>query len=285
MTHYNDLYYNSTDGLRLYARDYPHSAPRATVLCMHGLSRNSADFATLCAELHGDYRLISVDQRGRGLSAYDPEPSNYNPLVYVRDMLTLLDHLAIDRVVAIGTSMGGVISMLMAATAPQRFRGVVLNDIGPVIDPAGLDRIRSYVGQLPAVATWQEAAAQVRATNAIAFPDYGDDDWLAFARNVYRENATGVPVLAHDPAIAQSLKPTQVPVDMWSTFDAMTGLPLLVIRGASSDILSRECVAEMRRRKPDLTAVEVPNRGHAPMLDEAVAIAAIRRFLGDLKAA
>ena len=282
MTEYRDIYYHSSDGLRLYARDYAHPTPRATVLCMHGLSRNSADFASLCAMLHDGYRLISVDQRGRGLSAYDPDPSNYNPLVYVRDMLTLLDHLGIERVAAIGTSMGGVIGMLMAATAPDRFRGVVLNDIGPVIDPVGVQRIRSYFGQLPAVSTWQEAAAQVRSTNAIAFPDYGEDDWLTFARNAYRENAVGVPVLAHDPAIAQSLRATGAPIDLWPAFDAMTDIPMLVVRGATSDILAPECVAEMRRRRADLTVVEVPNRGHAPMLDEAVATAAIRLFLEDL---
>jgi pimeloyl-ACP methyl ester carboxylesterase len=279
MTDYTDVYYHSTDGLRLYARDYAHSTPRATVLCMHGLSRNSADFATLCAALHQDYRLIAVDQRGRGLSAYDPDPANYNPLVYVRDMLTLLDHLGIDCVVAIGTSMGGVISMAMAATASARLLGVVLNDIGPEIDPTGLERIRNYVGHLPTVTNWQEAAAQVRATNAIAFPDYDHRDWLAFAHNVYRENAAGVPVLAHDPAIALSLRPTDVPIDLWPAFDAMKGLPILVVRGATSDILAPQCVAEMRRRRPELTAVEVPNRGHAPMLDEPVAITAIRHFL------
>ena len=284
MTEYSDIYYNSSDGLRLYARDYAHPTPRATVLCMHGLSRNSADFAKLCTTLHDGYRLISVDQRGRGLSAYDPDPSNYNPLVYVRDMLTLLDHLGIGRVAAIGTSMGGVIGMLMAASAPDRFLGVVLNDIGPVIDPTGIERIRSYFGQLPAVSTWQEAAAQVRSTNAIAFADYREDDWLTFARNTYRENAVGVPVLAHDPAIAQSLRPTSAPVDLWSAFDAMTGIPMLVVRGATSDILAPECVVEMRRRRPDLTVVEVRNRGHAPMLDETVATAAIRLFLEGLDA-
>lgn len=285
MNEYNDIYYDSHDGLRLYARDYAHATPRATLLCMHGLSRNSADFAALCGVLHGDYRIISVDQRGRGLSAYDPAPVNYNPVVYVRDMLTLLDHLGIARVAAIGTSMGGVISMLMAVTAPERFLGVVLNDVGPVIDPTGLARIQGYFGQQPTVSTWQEAAAQARSTNAIAFPDYDDDDWLTFARNVYRENELGVPVLAHDPAIAQSLRTTGAPVDLWPAFTAMLAIPLLVVRGASSDILAPECVAEMRRRKPDLGVVEVPNRGHAPMLDEAVAIAAIQGFLAGLPSA
>lgn len=281
---YQDVYYDSSDGLRLYARDYAHSSPRATVLCMHGLSRNSADFATLCEALNDDYRLVAVDQRGRGLSTYDPNPANYNPQTYVRDMFTLLDHLGLDQVVAIGTSMGGVIAMVMSTVKAARFRGVVLNDIGPVIDPAGLERIRGYVGHLPPVKTWEEAAAQVRSTNAVAFPDYNDEDWLAFARNVYRENEDGRPVLAHDPAIAESVSRSNVPVDLWPAFDAMAGVPVMVVRGQTSDILAPACVEEMRRRRPDLVAVEVPNRGHAPMLDESEALTAVRRFLDGLTA-
>lgn len=284
MTAYQDVYYESTDGLRLYARDYAHGSPRATVLCMHGLTRNSADFGKLAAALNDDYRVISVDQRGRGLSARDANPENYNPVVYMRDMWTLLDHLGLDRVVAVGTSMGGVISLVMGSTAPERFQGVVLNDIGPVIDPAGIERIRSYVGQLPPVTSWDDAAAQVRSTNAIAFPDYSDDDWLAFARNVYRENAAGVPEVDYDLAISQSLKESNVPVDLWPAFDAMESIPMLVVRGATSDILAPDCVAEMQRRNPGVASVEVRNRGHAPMLDEPEANAAIRQFLERLTA-
>lgn len=282
MSKFEDISYQGADGRALYARDYAHAAPRATVLCMHGLSRNSADFAALCATLNDDYRLIAVDQRGRGRSDYDPDPSNYNPQVYVRDMFTLLDHLGVDQVVAIGTSMGGVISMAMAATDASRFRAVVLNDIGPEIDPAGLERIRGYVGKLPAVTSWDEAAAQVRASNAIAFPDYGEADWLRFARNVFREDEHGKPVLAYDPAIAESVKATNTPVDMWPLFDTMREFPVLVVRGATSDILAPGCVAEMQRRHPRCSAVEVPQRGHAPMLDEPQALDAIRQFLAGL---
>jgi len=280
MSTYEDIFYRGEDGLKLYARDYAHPRPRATVLCLHGLSRNSADFGRLCETLNDEFRLIAVDQRGRGRSEYDSDPANYDAMTYVRDMFTLLDHLAIDRVTAIGTSMGGIISMAMAATAAHRFERIVLNDIGPEIDPPGLERIRSYVGRLPPVATWEEAAAQVRLTNELAFPDYDDDDWLQFARNVYREDDDGRPVLAHDPAIAKSLRAGSAPINLWPAFDAMQSIPLLVIRGASSDILAPECVVEMQRRRPDLVTVEVPNRGHAPMLDEAEAVMAIRRFIG-----
>jgi pimeloyl-ACP methyl ester carboxylesterase len=284
MSDYEDIYYKASDGLNLYARDYAHANPRATLLCLHGLSRNSADFAELCASLHDDYRLVAVDQRGRGRSDYDSNSANYDARIYVRDMFTLLDHLRLERVIAIGTSMGGVISMAMAATAAHRFAGVVLNDIGPEIDPAGLERIRSYVGKLPPVSTWDEAAAQVRASNAAAFPDYGHDDWLRFARRLYREDDSGRPVLAHDPAIADSLRASNVPVNLWPAFDAMSDIPILVIRGVLSDILAPACVAEMQRRRPDLIAVEVPNRGHAPMLDEPEAAHAIRRFVDGLRA-
>lgn len=282
MDEYQDVFYESEDKLQLYARDYAHPKPRATVLCMHGLTRNSADFTSICEALHPEYRIISVDQRGRGRSAYDPDPANYAPQVYVRDMFTLLEHLRLDRVIALGTSMGGVISMAMAATNAARFEGVILNDLGPEIDAAGLNRIRGYVGQQRPVRNWEDAAAQVRETNGIAFPDYTEENWLAFARNVYTPNAAGEPVLAHDPAISASLKQNNVAVDMWPLFEAMNALPLLVIRGATSDILAPACVAEMQRRRPDLVSIEVPNRGHAPMLDEPQAQRAIRSFLEGL---
>ncbi len=279
MAGHDDIYYRSSDGLTLYARDYQHAAPKATVLCLHGLTRNSADFAHLCDQLNDDYRLVSVDQRGRGLSDYDPDPANYNPQVYVRDMLTLLDHLQLGRVTVIGTSMGGVITMALAATAPNRLEAVVLNDIGPEIDPVGIERIRGYVGKLSPVGDWEDAAAQVRATNALAFPDYTAADWLGFARNVYREGDDGVPVPAYDPAIAQSLSENRATADMWPLFDCLKDARAMVIRGATSDILAPACVAEMQRRRPDLVTVEIPNRGHAPMLDEPQALVAIRGFL------
>ena len=282
MPNYQSIYYESSDGLTLHARDYPHDNPRATLLCMHGLSRNAADFSALCDILHTDYRIIAVDQRGRGLSEYDSNPDNYSVPVYVRDMFTLLAQLGLEDVVAIGTSMGGVISMAMAATRPGCFTAVVLNDIGPEIDSAGLDRIRGYVGQLPPVTTWAEAAAQARSRNEIAFPDYTDDDWLRFAKNIYVENKDGHPVPAYDPEIARSLQQNNAVVDMWPLFDTMKTCPVLAVRGATSDILSPSCVDGMRERHPDFTAVEIPDRGHAPMLDEPAAVAAIQTFLGGL---
>ena len=285
MAGYSDLYYRSADGLRLYARDYQHPSPRATLLCMHGLTRNSADFAGIAEHLAPRYRLIVVDQRGRGLSEWDADVDNYQPAVYVQDMFKLLDELGLNKVILLGTSMGGLMSMIMASMQPDRFSGVILNDIGPVIDPAGLERIKGYVGKSGPVASWEEAVAQARDINGKEFPDYDEKDWLRFAQALYREDAEGVPVLAYDPAIAQPMAENQeaaVPPDLWPAFDTLAGLPCLVIRGALSDILAPECVAEMRSRKPDLTVAEIANRGHAPTLDEAACIAAIDDFLESL---
>ncbi len=282
MTDYQDVWYRSEDGLRLYARDYGHEAPRATLLCMHGLTRNSADFEDFCAALHADYRLIAVDQRGRGRSDYDPNKANYQPAVYVRDMATLLQHLGVERVVAVGTSMGGLMTMLMAATTPQVLQAAVLNDIGPVVEAAGIERIKGYVGKSAPVADWDAAAEACRAVNGDAFPDFAHADWLAFARRTCRETGDGRVELAYDAAIADSLTRDEgntVPPDLWGLWDAMAPIPTLVVRGALSDLLSPETVAEMARRKPDLEAVTVPQRGHAPMLTEQTAMEAIRDFL------
>lgn len=281
MTEYRDIHYTSTDGLTLYARDYPGPGPEApAVLCMHGLTRNSADFAGLAERLAGRYRVVSVDQRGRGRSDYDPQPARYEPRTYVADMFTLLDHLGLERVAIIGTSMGGLMGMMMGATRPERFPAMVINDIGPEIDPAGLARIKSYAGKSPPVRNWEEAVAQTREINGREFPDFDDRRWLAFARALYRER-DGVPVLAYDPAIATpiaSSEETAIPQDLWPLFEALP-MPVLVLRGAHSDILAPECARRMAETGRDCRVVEVPNRGHAPTLEEAPAVEAIEDFL------
>jgi pimeloyl-ACP methyl ester carboxylesterase len=284
MANYEDLYYQSQDGLRLYARDYVHPSPRATVLCMHGLTRNSADFEGIADHLARDYRLIVVEQRGRGHSQWDDHHENYQPAVYVRDMFTLLDHLGLEQVVLLGTSLGGLMSMIMTAMQPGRIRAVRLNDIGPVVNPAGLERIKEYVGKSGPVSSWDEAVAQQKAINAREFPTFTEQQWLDFAHALYREDDSGVPVLAYDPAISKPMNEDQdsaVPPDLWPAFDALKPVPAMVIRGELSDILAPECVAEMRSRKPDLVVAEIPNRGHAPILDEPECIAAIDHFLAE----
>jgi pimeloyl-ACP methyl ester carboxylesterase len=285
MDDFREIWFRGHDGLQLYARGYLHPKPRATVLCLHGLTRNSADFESLCESLREDFRLIAPDQRGRGRSTYDPNPANYNPGVYVQDMLALLAHLGVPRVIAIGTSMGGLMIMMMAAMRPDVLTGAVLNDVGPVVDPAGIARIKTYVGKTSAASSWSDAARISRELYGIALPTYTDEDWMRFARRTFREDASGKPVPAYDPAIAQGLfaanQPTPAP-DLWPLFAALGPIPTLLLRGAMSDILSGECVGQMRARKPDLRVVDVPDRGHAPMLDEPVALHAIRTFLKDV---
>ena len=285
MSDYTDFYYQSEDGLKLYARDYANPRPQATILCMHGLTRNSADFAVIAARLVPHYRLIVVDQRGRGLSQWDENIENYQPAVYVQDMFRLIEQLALTDLVLMGTSMGGLMSMIMVAMRPERFRGVILNDIGPVIAAEGLERIKGYVGKSAPVANWEEAVAQTRDINRREFPDFDAADWLRFTRALYREDHTGRPVLAYDPAISQPMQNDQdaaVPPDLWPAFEALRPLPALLIRGALSDILAPECVAEMKARKPDLQLAEIPGRGHAPSLDEPACTAAIDTFLENL---
>jgi pimeloyl-ACP methyl ester carboxylesterase len=287
MDKYVDYWYKSGDGLRLYARDYAcrdtdNSNP-AIILCMHGLTRNSADFGGLADHLCERYRVLSVDQRGRGRSDYDSVIANYTPLTYVQDMFTLLDAVQVEQVILIGTSMGGLMSLLMSAMQPQRIRGVILNDIGPELDPRGLARIKGYVGKSKPVTNWDEAVAQARSINEVAFPDFTEQEWLDFTRGAYREE-NGVPVLAYDPAISQPLDDEDsgvVPPDLWAVFEGVTAIPMLVVRGAQSDILAPGCVADMRERKPDLLVAEIPHRGHAPTLTEPASLVAIDAFLGE----
>jgi pimeloyl-ACP methyl ester carboxylesterase len=281
MPEFVDVHYHSADGLALYARDYRGAGDAApAVLCLHGLTRNSADFEVLAAHLAGRYRVVCADQRGRGRSAWDPQPGRYQPATYVQDMFALLDYLALPRVAIIGTSMGGLMGMMMAALAPQRVSALVLNDIGPEVDPAGLARIKSYVGKTAAVSSWEDAVARTRELNAAAFPDFDEARWQRFACAPYREQ-DGVPVRAYDPAIAAPIDAQEdaaVPPDLWPLFERLAQ-PVLVLRGAHSDILSADCAARMAQRHPQCRLVEVPRRGHAPTLEEASARDAIDAFL------
>lgn len=284
---YQDVFFPSADGrLQLYARDYGGTGPG--LLLMHGLTRNAADFGDLAERFAGRFRVVVPDQRGRGRSEYDPEPSNYVPITYCGDMLGLIVRLGLERPVLVGTSMGGLMAMVMGAMAPQNYRGLVLNDVGPVVEPAGLARIAGYVGAASAVTDWAGAADYCRLANAAAFPHYGEADWLRFAHRLFTEDARGVPRLAYDPAIAAGLAgsdPSAVPVDLWPMWDALAPLPILAIRGERSDILGADTFAEMARRHPGMHSVVVPGVGHAPMLDEPAAIAAIQRFFENLPGA
>lgn len=284
MGRYSDFWLTTSDGLRVYARDYDGSS-RLPVLCLHGLTRNAADFEPLAESLAPRHRVVVMEQRGRGRSDYDPVPSRYQPGTYVADTRALIDALELERPVLIGTSMGGLISMILASADPRRVRGIVLNDIGPVVEAAGLARIRGYVGRSGPVASWDEAVRIARANNEAAFPGLSDAEWLTFARRLYRETAAGSLEPAYDTAIAEpigSAVEAAVPADLWSVFETLRDVPMLVIRGGLSDILSAATVAEMARRHPGLQSVEIADRGHAPLLDEPVSVTAIERFLGGL---
>ncbi len=279
---YIDVFYESDDGLRLYARDYPGPTVDAPViLCMPGLTRNSKDFADLANELQQSRRVICPDQRGRGRSARDTDPTRYHPERYARDMGTLLDVLHIPRLVVIGTSLGGLMALLLMATEPQRIQAAVLNDIGPEIDPRGVTRIATYVGKTAPANTWDEAARQTMLINGEALADFNDDNWHAMARDLYVQEGN-TPMLDYDPAIAEGVNAGTAAPNLWPFFDSVGKRPMLVIRGQSSDILSMETLAEMSRRLPQLISLNIAGRGHAPTLNEPSARLAISKFLDGL---
>jgi pimeloyl-ACP methyl ester carboxylesterase len=287
VTGYSDVYYDSHDlRVTLYARDYKHSGGGAgmPVICMHGLSRNSADFEVIAAHLAERYRVIAVDQRGRGKSGWDEALANYTPALYVQDMFKLMGELGITRAALIGTSMGGIMAMIMAMIAPQAVIGMVINDVGPEIDVRGLERIKSYVGKSPPIRSWLDAAARAKETNDVAFPDYTDDDWMAFARRTYHER-DGIPVSSYDPGISSAFDPggpVVAPPDMWGIWETLKEIPVLGVRGELSDLLSEATFGRMLETHPGMRAVTVANRGHAPMLDEPEVVSAIDAFLADL---
>jgi len=278
---FDDHFYLSADGrLDLYARVYPGSGP--ALLLMHGLTRNSADFEPLVEALEGDYLIVSADQRGRGRSGYDPDIQNYRPHIYVADMLKLLDGLGIAEVIAIGTSMGGLMAMIMGAMHKDRIRAIIINDVGPEVSPVGVARIQTYVGKTGLVASWKRAAAACRDINGIAFPNFDHADWIDFAKRTYIEEQ-GMLKPAYDPAIANGLEgeqPAAVPPDLWSMWDMLDELPILLVRGGISDILSVNIAARMEKwHRGFFQRVDVANVGHAPILNEPEASSAIRDFL------
>ncbi|MBS0570204.1 MAG: alpha/beta hydrolase [Proteobacteria bacterium] len=281
MPAYADTYHDSTDGLRLYAREYP--GPRAdapVLLCLPGLTRNSKDFEALAEELSRRYRVLCPDLRGRGRSARDPNSENYRPDVYGSDIFGLLDALGIDTFGVIGTSLGALMAMGMNALAPQRVLHVVLNDAGPELDPRGIARIASYTGKSAApMTTWAEAAQRMAANYATAYPDFGPADWSSYARASCFRDSDGVIKFDYDPGIARGLASGSATPDLWPVFDLLAGKPVLVLRGELSDVLAEATVAKMRARLPTLRAATIPGRGHAPTLDEPAARAAIAGYL------
>ena len=286
VSEYRDCFWQSRDGLELHYRDYagpdlPGGADRPVVLCLHGLTRNARDFAALAEALAGQWRVIVPDLRGRGDSGYAKDSATYNPLQYVEDLGELFAQAGIGRFVAVGTSLGGLLTLIMAMAGEQRIAGAVINDVGPVLEPQGLARIGDYVGQARSFPTWMHAARGLQETQGPAFPDFAIDDWLAMAKRVMTLSSNGRIVFDYDMKIAepfQKLDP-QAQVDLWPGVEALAGKPVLVVRGALSDLFSAATLSEMQRRLPGAEALVLPRVGHAPTLDEPEARAAIARLL------
>lgn len=271
------------DGLRLHARTFGDQGTRLPLICLHGLTRNAADFDDLAGHLADRRQVVALDFRGRGRSDRDPDWQHYVPPVYVDDVLTTMSALDIERAVFCGTSLGGLVTMLLAGRARGRVAGAILNDVGPVIEAEGLARIQAYTGELPAVRDWDEALEQVRNIYGDGLPDLDDDALMQLCRRTYREGEAGGLEFDYDPNIGRAIRELDMQLgEPWALFDHLTDIPTLVLRGEHSDILSEATVDEMARRHPDLVRARIAHRGHVPLLNEPDSIAAIRRFLGDL---
>ncbi|MEE1877591.1 alpha/beta fold hydrolase [Altererythrobacter litoralis] len=282
---YTDQYWMSPDGLKLHYRDYAGSDERPPVLCLHGLTRNARDFAGLAEHLAGDWRVIVPEMRGRGMSEYAKDSNSYSPVTYVADVEALLAELGITRFVSIGTSMGGLMTMLLAMINPARLAAVVLNDIGAEVDPAGIERIGDYVGQGRSFPTWMHAARALQEEHGKWFPDFAIETWLEMAKRTMVLGQNGRIVFDYDMAIAEPFNQPggAAPADLWPAFDALANVPLLVLRGELSDILSDASVKAMAARHPGMSSVTVPRVGHAPMLDEPESLAAIDALLAGIE--
>jgi len=281
MKPWSDRFWNSPDGLRLHYRDYDGPHERPPILCIPGLTRNARDFEPVAERFAGEWRVIAVDLRGRGLSEADPNPINYLPQTYAGDLVKLLDQLGIADAVFIGTSLGGIVTMVTAMQDSERIAGALLNDIGPRVEPAGIARIQSYVGKEASFASWEELAHALAERNGEAFPDWDMAQWDRFARRMAVEEG-GTIRFHYDPAIAQVFEVTATapPVESWPYYQALAGRPVTVLRGALSDLFSEEVFERMGREIPDVELVTVPRAGHAPSLDEPESLAAIERLLG-----
>lgn len=281
---YEDRYWLSEEGLKLHYRDYPGPADRPPILCLPGLTRNARDFANLAALLSPRWRVLAVDLRGRGKSEYAKDPMTYLPLTYARDVQDLLRDLEIDRYVAFGTSLGGLLTMILAASGTGEIAGAMLNDVGPELEPGGLGRIRTYVGKSQTWPTWMHAARAVGEANRDVYPGYAIEDWLAMAKRLYRLNSSGRVVLDYDMKIAE---PFRVPgnesgTEMWHAFEQLKKVPTLIVRGGLSDLFAASVADRMLAALDQGELVTVPDVGHTPTLDEPEVVDAVERLLAQV---
>ncbi len=282
---------SAPDGLRLHVREYgSRSATSLPVVCLPGLARSSGDFEALATALandpHQPRRVLALDYRGRGQSEYDRDPANYTFQIEIADVLAVLAALDCGRAVFIGTSRGGILTMLMAPLRPSLIAAGVLNDIGPVIEPKGLMRIKGYIGKLPQPRSYEEAAEILRRLFSAQFPNLNGADWLASAHRTFKD-AKGQLVPDYDVALARTLEGVdfEKPLPpLWAQFDALGHVPVMAIRGANSDLLSESTVEAMAARHTSLETVVVPDQGHAPLLAEPAIIARIADFVARVPA-
>lgn len=280
-----DRYFTVPDGLKLHYRDYPGPSDKPPLLCLPGLTRNHRDFIEFAEHYSPRFRVLTLNFRGRALSDYDPLPARYSPLTYAGDVQFLLDELGISKALFVGTSLGGLVTMTMAALAPQRILGAILNDVGPDVDPGGIDRILSYVGKDIRFASWDEAATTIAGNYGASFDRYTHQDWVEMAKRNCRED-NGQIRFDYDMAIAEPFKTAgRAPaVDLWPLFKMLGAKPLLVVRGEKSDLLTAATAGRMQQAVPGMKLVTVPGVGHAPELNEPEAVSAIDSFLDSLDA-
>lgn len=272
------------DGLRLHYRDVgPSTSAVLPVVCLPGLTRTAEDFDPLASTLSRaatPRRVLSLDYRGRGLSAHDVDPDHYTIAVEAADVLAVMADAGIAEAVFVGTSRGGLITMAIASFRPQSIRGTVLNDIGPVLEAAGIERIRGYVGKLPTPRDWAEAVGIIKGTAGQHFTGLSDEDWMAFAQTTFWDREGGL-AIRYDPALMralQDLDTADLPT-LWPQFESLSGAPLLVIRGEFSDLLSPETADAMVCRHPDSSLVTVEGQGHAPLLRDPSTLSRIDAFM------
>jgi pimeloyl-ACP methyl ester carboxylesterase len=281
MAGYENLYWWSRDGIRLHARDYSGDPAKVPLICLPGLTRNARDFHDFAIAQAGSRRVIAVSFRGRGESGYAKDPMSYVPLTYMQDLEVLLGEQEIERFVSVGTSLGGIVTMLLAAADRGRIAGAVLNDVGPEIEAAGLHRIRGYVGRGSSCPTWLHAARTLQDNNREVYPDWALEDWLGMAKRLYRLTGAGRIVLDYDLRIAEPLRVpgAEAGPDMWSALDGLGDTPVLVVRGAKSDVLGQATAERMVERLSGADLVSVPGVGHAPTLAEPEVAEALERLL------
>ncbi|WP_298727870.1 alpha/beta hydrolase [uncultured Ferrovibrio sp.] len=286
MTQFTEHYFHAQDDVRLYYRDYGNRrSSRTPLLCLSGLTRNSKDFHDIACRHAETRRVITLDYRGRGRSAYDPNPQNYQVPVYINDVMHLLAVTHVHRAVVLGTSMGGIVAMGVAVAIPTALAGVILNDVGPEISETGRRRIAGYVGTQVHVPDYDAAADLWRQNYAGAYPRLDGEGWLKLAKATFTEDPQRSGLrLDYDLNIAVPLREqAHEPLpDLWPLFRALRHVPLLALRGAFSDILTADTFVRMKREHAGMIAVTVPNVGHVPMLDETEAQSAIDAFLTDL---